>query len=104
MMKVHMKFSVGAAMAIAVMANSALAGYITHPLDLPPGPAPAVSGPGLGVGSAPIVSTLTLDNDNQVGGGPADNNIDVNLKRFDFNDYIDFEFTVRPTNGTTEYR
>jgi hypothetical protein len=91
-------------LAIALSSGSVLAGTITHPLDAPPGPAPTASGPGLGVASAPIVSTLTPDNDNQIGGGPADNNIDVNLKRFDFNDYIDMEFTVRPSQGTTEYR
>ncbi len=104
MMKIHTMVCLSAALAVAIMTNSTSAGYITHPLDAPPGPAPSVSGPGLGVGSAPIVSTLTVDNDNQIGGGLDDNNIDVNLKRFDFNDYIDFEFTVRPTNGTTEYR
>lgn len=95
---------VGATLVVALLLSSASAGTITHPLDLPPGPAPTVSGPGLGLGVVPIVSTLSPNNDNQTGGGLLDNNIDVNLKRFDRNDYIDIEFTVRPSAGTTEYR
>jgi hypothetical protein len=108
MMKIHTKVCIGAALVVALVANSALAGTITHPLDVPPGPAPTVSGPGLGIASVPIVSTLSEGNDNQTGGGPSDNNIDVNLKRFDANDYIDIEFTVRPSTNPqappTEYR
>ena len=105
MMKIHVKICLGATLVIALLVNSVSAGTITHPLDFPPGPAPTVSGPGLGLASAPIVSTLSPNNDNQIGGGPTDNNIDVNLKRFDFNDYIDIEFTVLPSQGgVTEYR
>jgi len=104
MMKIHTKVYFGATLVVALLGNSASAGTITHPLDFPPGPAPVVSGPGLGLASAPIVSTLSADNDNQIGGGPTDNNIDVNLKRFDSSDYIDIEFTVAPSQGVTEYR
>lgn len=104
MMKNHMKLFGGAALVVALLWSSASAGTITHPLDIPAGPAPTVSGPGLGLAVVPIVSTLSPNNDNQTGGGVLDNNIDVNLKRFDRNEYIDIEFTVRPSIGTTEYR
>jgi hypothetical protein len=110
MMKNHMKLFVGATFVVALLLSSASAGTITHPLDFPPGPAPTVSGPGLGIAVVPIVSTLSPNNDNQPGGPGLDNNIDVNLKRFDFNDYIDIVFTVIPSGvvggpvSTTEYR
>jgi hypothetical protein len=103
MMKIH-TICLSATFVVALLSTSVSAGTIAHPLDFPPGPPPIVSGPGLGIASVPIVSTLSIDNDNQPGGPGLDNNIDVNLKRFDFNDYIDMEFTVLPSNGTTEYR
>jgi hypothetical protein len=53
--------------------------------------------------SVPLVSTPSPNNDNVPGVLP-DNNIDVNLKRFDFADYIDIVFSVSPSAGTTEYR
>lgn len=64
----------------------------------------SVSGPGLGFASVPAIVTGTPDNDNQVGGGPTDNNIVIPLKRFDNSAYIDIEFEVAPSNGTTEYK
>lgn len=60
--------------------------------------------PGLGTVSVPIFFTLNPANDNQTGGGAADNNIAVPFKVFDNNGYIDIEFTVTPDNGVTEYR
>jgi len=60
--------------------------------------------PGLGTVSVPIFFTLNPANDNQVGGGGADNNVAVPFKVFDNNGYIDIEFTVTPDNGVTEYR
>jgi PEP-CTERM motif len=105
MMKTYMRLFVGAALVVALLLNSASAGTITHPLSVPPGPAPVASGPGLGLVSVPVVTTPSPGNDDQPGGPGFDNNIDVNLKRFDFNDYIDIEFTVAPSGGlTTEYR
>jgi hypothetical protein len=104
MMNFQMKICLGAAFVFALVGSSVVAGTITHPLDFPPGAPPIVSGPGLGLASVPVISTNSIDNDNQPGGPGLDNNIDVNLKRFDSNDYIDIEFTVRPSNGTTEYR
>jgi hypothetical protein len=59
---------------------------------------------GLGTVSVPIFFTLNPANDNQAGGGAADNNIAVPFKVFDNNGYIDIEFTVTPDNGVTEYR
>lgn len=104
MMKNQMKSLVGATLLVAISTISTSAGVITHPLDVPSGPAPVVSGPGLGLASVPIVSTSSPNNDNQPGGPGLDNNIEVNGKRFDRNDYIDIEFTVRPSGLTTEYR
>ena len=43
----------------------------------------AGTGPGMGDVSVPVILTLNLDNDNQPGGGPLDNNITVPIKRFD---------------------
>jgi len=66
-------------------------------------PAPAVSGPGLGFASIAAVTTPTPNNDNVPRVGVPDNNIVIPFKRFDFNDYIDIQFTVLPTDGVTEY-
>lgn len=111
MMKIHTNVFVGAALVAAVLTSSAAAGVITHSLAVPPGPDPVASGPGLGLVSVPIVITQTPNNDNQTGGELlTDNNIDVNIKRFDFNDFIDIEFSVRPSGilggftDVTEYR
>jgi hypothetical protein len=57
----------------------------------------------MGLVSVPAVITLNPGNDNQTGPGATDNNIVVPIKRFDFQDYIDIEFTVRSTGLTTEY-
>jgi hypothetical protein len=66
-------------------------------------PAPAASGPGMGLVSVPAISTPNLNNDNQTGGGAADNNLVIPLKRFDANAFIDLVFSVSSTDGTTEY-
>jgi len=104
MMKIHTKVCLGATLVIALLSSSASAGIITHPLAFPPGPAPVASGPGLGLVSVPIVATPSPGNDNQPGGPGFDNNIDVNLKRFDSTGFIDIEFTVSPSGLTTEYQ
>ena len=51
-----------------------------------------------------MISTVNVNNDNQTGGGPADNNITVPIKRFDNVGYIDIEFNVSSTSGVTEYK
>jgi hypothetical protein len=67
-------------------------------------PAPAVSGPGLGFANVAAVVTVQPDNDNVPSANALDNNILVPLKRFDFPDYIDIQFTVAPSDGVTEYK
>ncbi|MHB1036488.1 MAG: choice-of-anchor F family protein [Pirellulales bacterium] len=64
----------------------------------------AGTGSGLGTVSVPIWVTPNPNNDNQVGGGPADNNITVPVKRFDKPGEIDIVFHVQPSNGVTEYK
>jgi hypothetical protein len=64
----------------------------------------SISGPGLGTVNVPLISTVNVNNDNQTGGGPADNNITVPIKRFDNLGYIDIEFNVTGTGGVTEYK
>lgn len=61
--------------------------------------------PGLGsVNVLPLILTPNPTNDNQAGGGGADNNVFVPLKVFDNSGYIDIEFTVVPDNSVTEYK
>jgi len=64
----------------------------------------SISGPGLGTVNIPLISTVNVNNDNQTGGGIADNNITVPIKRFDNIGYIDIEFNVSGTGGVTEYK
>jgi hypothetical protein len=64
----------------------------------------AGTGTGLGTVSVAAFFTSNTNNDNQVGGGPNDNNITVPVKRFDNIGYIDIVFNVSPTSGTTEYK
>jgi hypothetical protein len=66
--------------------------------------APVASGPGLGLVSVPAIFTPNPSNDNQAGGGAADNNVIIPLKRFDFNDYIDIVFATDLSTSTTEYK
>jgi hypothetical protein len=87
-----------AAIVVALLSSAASAGVILNV------PAPAVSGPGLGFASVAFTSTLSPNNDNVPAAGVPDNNITVPLKRFDFADYIDIEFSVAPSNGVTEYQ
>jgi hypothetical protein len=82
----------------ACLATQVFAGQIVS------SPAPVASGPGLGLVSVPAIVTPNPNNDNQTGGGPDDNNIVIPLKRFDANGYIDLEFTISPSLGTTEYK
>ena len=63
----------------------------------------AGTGPGMGVVSDPVIITGSPNNDNQTGGGPNDNNIDVQSKRFDNPGYIDMEFLVTDSGDETEY-
>ena len=62
----------------------------------------AGTGPGLGTVSVPAIVTVLANNDDVPGPLP-DNNIFVPIKRFDNPGYIDIEFHVTPTMGTTEY-
>ncbi|MHB1035331.1 MAG: choice-of-anchor F family protein [Pirellulales bacterium] len=64
----------------------------------------AGTGSGLGTVSVPILFTPNPNNDNQIGGGQADNNITVPIKRFDKPGEIDIVFQVQPSNGVTEYK
>jgi hypothetical protein len=99
-------FSIASAMLVAaVLINSASAGIILSSATIPPGP-PVASGPGLGFVSVPAIITLSPGNDNFPTDSPLDNNIVVPLKRFDFNDYIDIEFTVLSTTSpvASEYQ
>lgn len=63
----------------------------------------AGTGPGLGTVSVPAILTLNMNNDN-IAGGPTDNNITVPVKRFDNVGYIDIVFNIANTGGTTEYK
>jgi hypothetical protein len=102
-MQIYGKPFVGATLIAAFLWNPASAGIIVSSTSAPPGPNPVGSGPGLGLVAVPAVITLNPGNDNQSGPGATDNNIVVPIKRFDFQDYIDIEFTVRSTGLTTEY-
>jgi hypothetical protein len=84
--------------AAAVAATTASAGTIQSI------PAPVASGPGLGTVAVPAIFTLTPNNDNVAVAGVNDNNIFVPIKRFDSIGYIDIEFTVDVSGGTTEYQ
>ena len=97
-MKIHRMYFVLAAFVFAMLCSTASAGTI---LNLP---APGVSGPGLGFASVAFTSTLSPNNDNVPVAGVPDNNITVPLKRFDFADYIDIEFSIAPSGGVTEYQ
>ena len=66
--------------------------------------APVSSGPGLGLVSVPAIFTPNPRNDNQIGGGAADNNVLIPLKRFDNNSFIDIVFAVQSDDGVTEYK
>ena len=96
-MKIHRMYFVLAAFVLAMLCSAASAGTILN------SPVPGVSGPGLGFASVAFTSTLSPNNDN-VPSGLADNNITVPLKRFDFADYIDIEFSLAPSGGVTEYQ
>jgi hypothetical protein len=61
-------------------------------------------GPGLGTVTVPAIVTVLPNNDNVPAPGVLDNNIFVPIKRFDFNGFIDIEFSVAPTSGITEYQ
>ena len=50
------------------------------------------------------VVTVQANNDNVPSTNFLDGNILVPLKRFDFPDYIDIQFTVLPSDGVTEYQ
>jgi hypothetical protein len=81
--------------------GTADAGVITVATQFGPN---AGTGPGLGTVAVPAIVTTAQNNDNSPTPGAFDNNIVVPIKRFDFNDYIDIEFSVTPTQGVTEYQ
>jgi hypothetical protein len=98
MIKMPWMFLVVVAIATTGFSSLASAGTIS------PTVAPVASGPGLGLVSIGAIVTPNPRNDNQTGGGAADNNVVIPLKRFDFNNYIDIVFTVNSDDGTTEYK
>lgn len=62
------------------------------------------TGPGMGSVTVVVFPALNPNNNNQDGTTPLlDNNIDVPIKRFDAVGYIDIEFLVTPSGGTSEY-
>jgi hypothetical protein len=85
---------------LLLTASSALAGKITGFTTFG-----SEHGTGPGLGSVLIAGIVHLadNNDNQTGGGPDDNNITVQTKRFDNKGYIDIEFHVANTGGVSEY-
>jgi hypothetical protein len=85
----------------AVLCSTAFAGMITSVQMFG---TEAGTGPGLGTVSDPVVLTVNVNNDNQPGIPPLDNNITVPIKRFDHTGDIDMVFNVMPTNGVTEYK
>jgi hypothetical protein len=88
-----------------ISTSSAHAGIITSVQMFGP---QAGIGTGLGTVSVPVIVTSNPNNDNQVGGGPLDNNITVPVKRFNNVGYIDIVFNVVNSgisgSGTTEYK
>jgi hypothetical protein len=61
-------------------------------------------GPGVGAVNVPVIFSPNPNNDNQTGGGGADNNVTVPIKRFDNNGIIDIVFNVVTSGGVTEYK
>ena len=78
---------------VSILAGSATAGTITT-FD-------SASGPGLQSFSFNNFAFGTTNNDNVV--GASDNLIFINQKAFGVSDYIDMEFSVANSGGTTEY-
>lgn len=78
---------------VTILAGSATAGTITT-FD-------SASGPGLQSFSFNNFAIGTTNNDNVV--GASDNLILINQKAFGVSDYIDMEFSVVNSGGTTEY-
>jgi len=61
----------------------------------------AGTGPGVGLVAVPLITTAVVNNDNEP--GPTANNVDIVVKRFDANGFIDIQFNTISTDGTTEY-
>jgi PEP-CTERM motif len=98
MMNIQWKLLVGIVTIVAVHASYSNGGTIAT------SPAPVASGPGLGLAQVPLIATVNPSNDNQSGGGAADNNLEINAKRFDFGGYIDLVFSVAASDLVTEYK
>lgn len=81
-------------------ASSSFAGRIT---DVTEFGSEDGTGPGVGAVTVAIIVTLNPNNDNVDDEDDEDNNISVPVKRFDHTGYIDIEFLVEDTDGTTEY-
>jgi hypothetical protein len=86
---------------LIALAPSAQAGFVTTAQMFGP---QAGTGPGLGTVNIPVIFTANLNNDNQTGGGPEDNNITVPIKKFENLGYIDIVFNVSNSGGITEYQ
>jgi PEP-CTERM motif-containing protein len=97
-MKIHRMKLVAAVAAILLFRASAFGGTIQAT------PAPVASGPGLGFANVAAVVTVQANNDNVPSANGTDGNLVVPLKRFDSANFIDIEFTVLASDGTTEYK
>lgn len=97
-MKIHRMKLVVAAVLTPLFSASAFGGTIQAT------PAPVASGPGLGFATVAAVVTVQANNDNVPSPNALDSNIIVPLKRFDFPDYIDIQFTVAASDSVTEYQ
>jgi hypothetical protein len=97
-MTIHRMKLVVAVVLTLLLSGSAFGGTIQAT------PAPVASGPGLGFASVAAVVTVQANNDNVPSATALDGNTVVPLKRFDFPDYIDIQFTVLPSDGVTEYQ
>jgi PEP-CTERM motif-containing protein len=97
-MKIHRMKLVAAAAAILLFRASAFGGTIQAT------PAPVASGPGLGFANVAAVVTVQANNDNVPSANGTDGNLVVPFKRFDSANFIDIEFTVLASDGTTEYK
>src|SRR3954449_13223870 len=97
-MNIHRMKAVLAAVITLYLSGSVFGGTIQAT------PAPVASGPGLGFASVAAVVTAQANNDNVPNANLTDSNIVVPLKRFDFPNFIDIQFSVAASDGVTEYQ
>jgi len=97
-MNIHRMKAVLAAVITLYLSGSVFGGTIQAT------PAPIASGPGLGFASVAAIVTAQANNDNVPNANFTDSNIVVPLKRFDFPNFIDIQFSVAASDGVTEYQ